>query len=155
MAIKKKYLLTGNMAGELRNGVKFYTTYNKDFGGHMMHYVDPERILNSDFVYALWNDRNLKHNLDKNLDIIKIFKIATISEYDMLRNGYWPDTLKEYWSEYVPPAAAVKPVNDISEVESSPIKVSTKVWIEINGKPVDLTNLSEEEKNVLKTFGII
>ena len=155
MATKKKYLLTANMAGELRCGTKFYTTYNKDFGGHIINYLnsDPAEVL-----YDLYDESTLEHNSSKDLDIVKIYKIPSLEEYTILLKGEWPAFHQgPVWVKKDPTVYSSQSNENApnSELEASPIKVSTKVWIEINGKPVDLSNLSEEEKNVLKTFGII
>jgi len=132
---KKKYLLTAGCIGQFRNGVIFTSNYLQGIGHILM-----------------CNDNS-------KLDIIAIWKPANINDLTKVVSD--PSYGMEFLNFNIPFWTEPKPVSDNVIDESVPndnnheISVRTEIFVEINGKPVDMNNLTEKEYNTLNFFGII
>lgn len=150
-----KTLLTNGKICKCRNGKIFTIMYNNDKEKCLVNNqtIIPlssydlktyKNSLSSEFdIIAIVSPRDFNHNLGI---IAGTFTDTEFDEIDLI----WKETPKEDI-----PSTPVAPESNDSADGYSPIQIQTKVWIAINGKPVDLQDLSNDERDILRSFGII
>lgn len=149
---KKNYTLTSGLLGRMRNGSRFVSSYHKDFG-HYVTFSDGATVAVSD----QWDEKTLQDlKKIKNYDIVALWKPNSLS--DISRYLADENFALEYCNLNKPTwvtAFTEKPKEEPKTPEFKGPKITTEVFISINDKPVDLNNLTEEERKVLTVFGVL
>ena len=152
---KKKYIMTSGLVGITKNGSVFTTHYNKNLGGHYLMFVATGLTV---LAYPEWDERTLVNSTSDDLNIVKLWTINSLAEYDDLETVM--KTRTPIYGEVRP--APVK--QKVTAIDCSPsfessappeIKVTTSIEIMLNDKPVDFNNLSETERGILSKLGIL
>lgn len=156
---KVKYFLKAGLLVKFRNGQFGVTDSSPKFGRTMAMrtYDGKMEIYNT----SEWDDATRRHASNSDLDIISVWEIETKEEFVALCEQLGHCSLIVQWTNFQRPLWALWDLEEEEEEEeeedklTNDIRVRTSLTIMINDKPVDLNNLSPEERNILAQFGII
>ncbi len=152
--MKKKYILQSGLIGKFRNGTTFVSSYLAGIG----------HIVTTDFgevkqVAGNWDEKTLidtHHDEDSPLDILYLWKPTKLEQlFSCLRDPNDPlfKTAPIWKSKQIEVDSSESQSAPVGSIEGPTIR--TSISIQINGKDVDLNNLSNNEKVVLISLGLI
>ena len=150
MSTKKKYILTSGLIGRNRAGEVFTSSYHKDFG-HFITFDDrvPETVDN-------WDPKTLQHLNQYQEDIMALYKPNALIDLSNIFNVEFAEKFfsenKPVWETSFPSKSNAVEINPNSGGE---IKVTTEIFVCINGKQVNMDNLTQDEREILVSFGVL
>lgn len=151
-----KTLLTNGTAGKFRNGLLFLvitTGKNK----YIKSGLRIEPIENWDLkTFVFLKDDNIAFQtqfLPEEMDIVEIYKPLEdrifVHAMTSTEQMYDFNFVEEEWTNIYTEKPKFSTEIESEKTDVDVPKITTKVWIEINGKPVDINNLTPQAKNIL------
>ena len=147
--MKKKYILQSGLIGKFRNGTTFVSSYLAGIG-HIVTTSEGAVVQVTDN----WDEKTLIdihfHEKDSPYDILALWKPTDLLQLSScLKNTDDP----VFKTEPVWKSKQTKTISE--EVNTMAPTIRTTVSLQINGKDVDLNNLSDYELAILINFGLI